>query len=105
MTVTRPPSGFASARQAVQSHAAIAAELQTALKNSLGEAEGIAFNATLIANAIAEAQANGGQIQVQGQINYLTGAMARLLKDLGVVEHLQRHGAAAQRRALLRRKA
>lgn len=31
--------------------------------------------------------------------------LARLLKDLGVVEHLQKHGAAAQRRALLRRKA
>lgn len=94
MTVTRPP----------QSHAAIQAELATALKHALEEAEGIAGNASLIAHAIAEAQANGGQISVQNQINYLTGAFARLLKDLGVVEHLQKHGAAAQRRALLRRR-
>lgn len=68
------------------------AELNGAMNNVLTEAEGIAGAATKIAQKIQEIRDRGGMLNIQPQIMYLTGAMARMMKDLGVVEHLQKHG-------------
>ena len=58
-------------------------------------ADGIADCAKRIAQAADEAHANGGTLNVQSQINFLTGALARLIKDWGVCEHLQKFQAVA----------
>lgn len=68
------------------------AELNGAMNNVLTEAEGIAGAATKIAQKIQEIRQQGGLLNIQPQIMYLTGAMARMMKDLGVAEHLQKHG-------------
>lgn len=79
------------------------AELQGSMRNVAQEAEGIARAAIKIANMIEETATKGGTVQIQPQVVYLTGAMARMMKDLGVVEHLQKHGAAIRSRALIRK--
>jgi len=59
------------------------------LEHIVRDAAALAAAARKIAEAAAETIAGGGQLQVQPQINALTGAHARLLKDWGVIEHLQ----------------
>lgn len=56
------------------------------------QAEAIRGTADMIANAIAESLAAGGQISIQPQIAFLTSAFARMQKDWGVVEQLQQQG-------------
>lgn len=68
------------------------AELNGAMNNVLTEAESIAGAATKIVQKIQEIRQQGGMLNIQPQIMFLTGAMARMMKDLGVAEHLQRHG-------------
>lgn len=68
------------------------AELNGAMTNVLNECEAIAGAATKIAQKIEETRNTGGMLNIQPQIMFLTGAMARMLKDLGVAEHLQKHG-------------
>jgi ribosomal protein S1 len=80
------------------------AEHESAVRNVEKEAEAIAGNAQRIAMAIREALDSGGIVQVQPQVAFITGSLMRLVKDLGVAEHLQKHGVAAQRRALVRRR-
>lgn len=45
-----------------------------------------------IAQAINQLLENGGILNAQPQIAFLTGAYARILKDIGVIEHLQSQG-------------
>lgn len=85
-------------RRPSETRLSMRAELRGAVGNVQKEAAGIAGAAAKIVAASQEALTDGGNISIQGQVAYLTGALARLMKDLGVVEHLQRHGAAAPRK-------
>lgn len=60
-----------------------------ALSNAITEMEGIAGNATLVINMLQESLAQNTNVQVQPQVNYINGALARFLKDQGVIEHMQ----------------
>jgi hypothetical protein len=60
------------------------------------EAANIADCAQRVANAADEARESGDHLNIQPQIGYLTGALARLIKDWGVVEHLQKFQALAR---------
>ena len=60
------------------------------------EAANIADCAQRVAAAADEARENGNLLSIQPQIGYLTGALARLIKDWGVVEHLQKFQALAR---------
>jgi hypothetical protein len=61
-------------------------------------AASIADCAQRIAHAADEAISTGDILSVQSQINFLTGAFARLLKDWGVVEHMQKFQTIANQR-------
>lgn len=58
------------------------------------EVTGLAGTAAKMASAINEVLSQGGTVNLQPQLNFITGAHARLLKDIGVVEHLQHMGVA-----------
>ena len=45
-----------------------------------------------VAQAINQVLEHGGTVNVQPQMSFMTGAYARMLKDLGVVEYLQAQG-------------
>lgn len=49
----------------------------------------LAHAATLVMHRAEEADAQGGRLVAAEQMNFLVGAMMRLVKDVGVVEHLQ----------------
>lgn len=82
--IARPSEGRLSMR----------AEHKTALQHVASEAAAIAGAAGRIVVTAQEALERGGDVSIQSQVQFLTGAYARLIKDLGVVEHLQKHGAA-----------
>jgi hypothetical protein len=63
------------------------------------EADRIIGCAQLIAHAAEEAAANGTPLQIQPQIAFLTGSLARLIKDWGAVEYLQMVQQTGARRA------
>lgn len=69
------------------------AEHRTVIEHIGTEAERIAGAARLIADLAGEVLQNGGQLNIQQQLMFLTGALMRLQKDAGVLEHLQRHNA------------
>ena len=58
------------------------------------DAEEAAGTLRLIANRLAETLERGGAASIQPQMAFLFGALARMQKDWGVVEHLQAQGAA-----------
>lgn len=53
------------------------------------EAEGLAQTSARIAGACAQAEALSERLDIQPQVQFLVGALARVQKDWGVVEHLQ----------------
>ena len=53
----------------------------------------LAGNYAKIAEGMTEVLEQGGVINVQNQVNFVTGANARFFKDYGVIEHLQNIGA------------
>lgn len=64
-----------------------------ALKQLSEEAVRAMQNAALMANAIDEVlKEKGGKINVQPQMAFLTGSLARMQKDIGVIEYLQHQG-------------
>lgn len=67
------------------------------LKHIQEEVEGLAGAFTHIANQCQEVLDNGGTLQIQPQLHYAWGAIARLLKDCGVIEQLQGDGVAAKK--------
>lgn len=56
------------------------------------DAETLVGVAQLIANRLAQVLACGGASSVQQQMAFITGAVARMQKDWGVIEHLQAQG-------------
>lgn len=62
------------------------------------EADAAALAGTMqrVASAAQEVLTNGGTLQVQQQFAFATGALARLLKDMGVIEQLQSDGVSAR---------
>jgi len=63
---------------------------------------GVAGTAAKISQAMVQALEQGGTVNIQPQIQFLTGAYARILKDFGVVEHLQYLGATQKKPTALR---
>lgn len=80
-----------------ESKVTMRAEHKTALHNIADEAARIALTATRIVQAVQELQSRGGALSIQPQVNFLTGAHIRLVKDWSIVEHLQAHGSVARR--------
>lgn len=81
------PSHTAAARQSIR------ADLTDRLRHIAQDAEAFAACAEKLGQMAEEAAKNGTAVILQPQVQFLTGALARLQKDWGVVEHLQRHGA------------
>lgn len=59
------------------------------LRTIAREAEAAAQTAAKLCGAAKEAEASHTRLEVQHYIAFLTGALARIQKDWGVVEHLQ----------------
>lgn len=72
------------------------AELEGAIRNTERGTEEIIGAASKILQLIAQNREQGGTLVIQPQIMFLTGAVLRMMKDVGVVEHLQRHGTAVR---------
>lgn len=66
--------------------------MRSRIKNIESEARELAGAATLIADMAAQALDKGGTVNAAKQTAFITGAYARLLKDLGVIEQLQGEG-------------
>jgi hypothetical protein len=79
------------------------AEHKGAVTQIANEAAAIAGAAAKIVQASQQALSEGGTLSIQAQATFLTGAYLRLLKDLGVVEHLQKHGTQQKKRPDVRR--
>lgn len=58
------------------------------------EANSLEGTARRLAQMAQEVLDRGGVLQAHGQITFITGSYARLLKDVGVVEQLQGDGVA-----------
>jgi len=52
----------------------------------------LAGTAAKIAQAINQTLDQGGTVNIQPQLAFITGAHARIAKDVGVVEFLQQQG-------------
>ena len=61
------------------------------------ELEALLGVANKLVNEVNEVGSTGGTLVIQPQLNYLTGCVARIQKDFGVIEHLQTHGATLRR--------
>lgn len=70
------------------------------LNQILAEAEMLANAATRIVSQTREVLHHGGTLQCQTQMHFLVGGLARLLKDVGVVEQLQSDGVVARRKPI-----
>lgn len=68
------------------------AQHRVRLQQIQNEALSLAGTATKIAQEINQVLDRGGMAHIQPQMQYLTGAYARMSKDWGVVEHLQHNG-------------
>lgn len=75
---------------------------RTRLEQLRNEAIGMAGAATQIAQAITQTLEQGGTVNIPKQIAFLTGALARMQKDAGVVEYLQLQGTVQKKRAVPR---
>lgn len=60
--------------------------------------EASAQTAAKMVQAIDEAMEVGSTVSLQPQVNFLTGALFRMAKDWGVIEHMQSRGAKSRRR-------
>ena len=63
-----------------------------ALLNLIEQAAAISQAAALITDKANETLHRGGAVSVQQQLNFITGAHARLVKDWGLIEYLQQQG-------------
>lgn len=79
-------------RKPTETRQTMRVEHRAAIKSIQSEADNIAGAARKLADMCGEVLTTGGRITVAAQANFLTGAMLRLVKDLGVLEHLQAHG-------------
>ena len=69
---------------------------RTRISQIESEAAALAGALQKIADTAQEVLTRGGQLQVQPQVAFITGGIARMLKDLGVVEQLQGDGISAR---------
>lgn len=92
VVITRIPVPRNEPQRPSENRLSMRAEHKGAVQNVANEAAAIAGAAAKIVQIVQQALAEGGSISIQTQVAFITGAQARLLKDLGVVEHLQRHG-------------
>lgn len=60
------------------------------LRRIATEAGSLAHAASLIMHRADEIEAGGGRLEISEQVSFLVGAIMRLTKDFGVVEHLER---------------
>ena len=71
-------------------------QLKTAHREKLSmlanDAASVAECARRVALACAEAAHNHGHVNVATQMHFLTGALLRMVKDVAVIEHLQKFG-------------
>jgi hypothetical protein len=65
------------------------AQYRGKLKGLRDELEKMAGTANYLIHVIDEISEKGGNLSVQDKINFLTGSLARIQKDYGVIEHLQ----------------
>jgi len=70
---------------------------QTRVERVCDEARQLAGVYNLIASKAEEVLDKGGQLQIQPQMAFTTGALCRMLKDWGVLEQLQAEGVAQKR--------
>lgn len=70
--------------------------LQTVLRKKLKQiaedADSLQGTAKKITHMTDEALIKGGVVAIQAQMAFITGAHARMMKDLGVIEFLQNQG-------------
>jgi hypothetical protein len=59
------------------------------LKALIVEADSLAGTARHVEQAATEALAEGNDVNLQKQMAFMTGALARMLKDWGAIEYLQ----------------
>lgn len=71
---------------------------KTRLSQIEAEAAALAGTCQKIAQQAAEVLEKGGALQVQPQIAFITGSVARMVKDWGVIEQLQSVGVVQPRR-------
>ena len=62
------------------------------------DAVSLAGTAHKIVEAANQVLEQGGFFSIQGQMAFITGAHARMMKDIGVVEHLQNKGVSQKKR-------
>lgn len=62
------------------------------LKDVKAEIEMLTGMLTRTSQRIDEILANGGTLGAHGQMNFLTGAYARIMKDVAIVDYLQSQG-------------
>ena len=74
----------------------------TKLKSILTDAEAVSGTMLKIVHEINQVLDQGGVIHIQPQIAFLTGSLARMNKDWGVIEHLQLQGVSQQRKMKMR---
>lgn len=67
---------------------------RTRLEQIYAEAEALEGAARRLKQMAQEVLEKGGMLQAHGQVTFITGSHARLLKDAGVVEQLQADGVA-----------
>lgn len=80
----------------------IEAQHKKCLQHIREQALNLAGNMHVIANAIKEVEENGGVVDIQRQMDFLTSTHARLLKDWGITTHLQFLGARQRRKIVPR---
>ena len=68
------------------------AVLRKKLKQIAEDADSLQGTAKKIMHMTEEALVKGGVVAIQAQMTFMTGAHARMMKDLGVIEFLQNQG-------------
>ena len=62
------------------------------------EAAQVASTGLRISQALSQILDQGGKAHIQPQMAFLTGALARMMKDWGVIEQLQQEGTTQRNR-------
>jgi len=69
------------------------------LRDEAVELSGVAHR---VFHAVNETLDRGGTVSIQQQMNFITSVYARMLKDWGVLENLQSHGASLRAPKMLK---
>lgn len=76
--------------------------LRKRLEGIRDEAIALASAAARISQAAQQSLERGGILSIQPQVAFVTGAQARMMKDWGVVEHLQGQGVVLKKPAAVK---